>query len=318
MSRYIVKRLLLMIPVLLLVAVMIFTIMYFTPGDPAVIILGSNASPAQLEQKRIELGLDQPFFVQMLQYLKNVFLKFDFGVSFINGRSVSAQIMERFPRTLMIAAFSVALSVLVGVPLGIIAAVNQYSWKDNASMFAALIASSMPGFWIAQMMSLLFALKLGWLPATGIDSWKCYIMPVLATSIGGIAQMARQTRSSMLEVIREDYIVTARSKGQVEKKVIYHHALRNALIPIVTCAGGSFGFQLGGALVVETVFSIPGLGLYMMNAISQRDYPAIRGAVIFLAIAFGIVMLAVDIIYAFIDPRIKSQYQSRKRGGKDA
>lgn len=313
MSRYIVKRLALMIPVLLLVAVLIFTIMYFTPGDPAVIILGSNASLDQLAQKRVELGLDKPFFVQMLQYLKDVFLRFDFGTSFINNRSVSTQIMERFPRTLMIATFSVLLSIIVGVPLGVVAAVNQYSWKDNASMFSALIASSMPGFWIAQMMSLLFALKLKWLPATGIDNWTCYIMPVVATSIGGIAQMARQTRSSMLEVIREDYITTARAKGQIERKVIYHHALRNALIPIVTCAGGSFGFQLGGALVVETVFSIPGLGLYMMNAISQRDYPAIRGAVIFLAIVFGIVMLAVDIMYAFIDPRIKSQYQTKRR-----
>lgn len=314
MSRYIIKRLLLMIPVVIMVAVLIFTIMYFTPGDPAIIILGPNASLEQLAAKRVELGLDQPYLVQLLNYLKNVFIRFDFGNSFINGRSVSAQIMERFPRTFMIAAFSVLFSVAAGVPLGIIAAVNQYSWKDNASMFAALIAASMPGFWIAQMMSLLFALKLGWLPATGIDSWKCYILPVVANAIGGVAQMARQTRSSMLEVIREDYITTARSKGQVERKVVYHHALRNALIPIVTCAGGAFGFQLGGALVVETVFSIPGLGKYMMDAISMRDYPAIRGTVIFLAIAFSIVMLAVDILYAFIDPRIKGQYQSKKRG----
>lgn len=314
MSRYIIKRLLLMIPVVIMVAVLIFTIMYFTPGDPAIIILGPNASLEQLAAKRVELGIDQPYLVQLLNYLKNVFIRFDFGNSFINGRSVSAQIMERFPRTFMIAAFSVLFSVAAGVPLGIIAAVNQYSWKDNASMFAALIAASMPGFWIAQMMSLLFALKLGWLPATGIDSWKCYILPVVANAIGGVAQMARQTRSSMLEVVREDYITTARSKGQVERKVIYHHALRNALIPIVTCAGGAFGFQLGGALVVETVFSIPGLGKYMMDAISMRDYPAIRGTVIFLAIAFSIVMLAVDILYAFIDPRIKGQYQSKKRG----
>jgi len=303
-----------MIPVVIMVAVLIFTIMYFTPGDPAIIILGPNASLEQLAAKRVELGIDQPYLVQLLNYLKNVFIRFDFGNSFINGRSVSAQIMERFPRTFMIATFSVLLSVAAGVPLGIIAAVNQYSWKDNASMFAALIAASMPGFWIAQMMSLLFALKLGWLPATGIDSWKCYILPVVANAIGGVAQMARQTRSSMLEVIREDYITTARSKGQVEHKVVYHHALRNALIPIVTCAGGAFGFQLGGALVVETVFSIPGLGKYMMDAISMRDYPAIRGTVIFLAIAFSVVMLAVDILYAFIDPRIKGQYQSKKRG----
>lgn len=260
MSRYIYKRLLLMIPVVIMVAVLIFTIMYFTPGDPAIIILGPNASLEQLAAKRAELGIDQPYLVQLWNYLKNVFIRFDFGNSFINGRSVSSQIMERFPRTLMIAALSVLLSIVAGVPLGIVASVHQYTWKDNASMFAALIAASMPGFWIAQMMSLLFALKLGWLPATGIDSWKCYILPVVANAIGGIASMARQTRSSMLEVIREDYITTARAKGQIERKVIYHHALRNALIPIVTCAGGAFGFQLGGALVVETVFSIPGLG----------------------------------------------------------
>lgn len=314
MSRYIYKRLLLMIPVVIMVAVLIFTIMYFTPGDPAIIILGPNASLEQLATKRAELGIDQPYLVQLWNYLKNVFIRFDFGNSFINGRSVSSQIMERFPRTLMIAALSVLLSIVAGVPLGIVASVHQYTWKDNASMFAALIAASMPGFWIAQMMSLLFALKLGWLPATGIDSWKCYILPVVANAIGGIAAMARQTRSSMLEVIREDYITTARAKGQIERKVIYHHALRNALIPIVTCAGGAFGFQLGGALVVETVFSIPGLGKYMMDAINQRDYPSIRGTVIFLAIAFSIVMLAVDIMYAFIDPRIKGQYQSKKRG----
>ena len=314
MSRYIYKRLLLMIPVVIMVAVLIFTIMYFTPGDPAIIILGPNASLEQLAAKRAELGIDQPYLVQLWNYLKNVFIRFDFGNSFINGRSVSSQIMERFPRTLMIAALSVLLSIVAGVPLGIVASVHQYTWKDNASMFAALIAASMPGFWIAQMMSLLFALKLGWLPATGIDSWKCYILPVVANAIGGIASMARQTRSSMLEVIREDYITTARAKGQIERKVIYHHALRNALIPIVTCAGGAFGFQLGGALVVETVFAIPGLGKYMMDAINQRDYPSIRGTVIFLAIAFSIVMLAVDIMYAFIDPRIKGQYQSKKRG----
>lgn len=314
MSRYIYKRLLLMIPVVIMVAVLIFTIMYFTSGDPAIIILGPNASLEQLAAKRAELGIDQPYLVQLWNYLKNVFIRFDFGNSFINGRSVSSQIMERFPRTLMIAALSVLLSIVAGVPLGIVASVHQYTWKDNASMFAALIAASMPGFWIAQMMSLLFALKLGWLPATGIDSWKCYILPVVANAIGGIASMARQTRSSMLEVIREDYITTARAKGQIERKVIYHHALRNALIPIVTCAGGAFGFQLGGALVVETVFSIPGLGKYMMDAINQRDYPSIRGTVIFLAIAFSIVMLAVDIMYAFIDPRIKGQYQSKKRG----
>jgi peptide/nickel transport system permease protein len=302
-----------MIPVILLVSVMIFTIMYFTPGDPAVIILGSNVSMDQLEQKREELGLNESYLVRLTNYLSDVYLRFDFGRSYINNRSISAQIGERFTRTLLIASLSVLLSIAVGVPLGIIAAVNQYSWKDNFSMFMSLVASSMPGFWIALMMSLIFAQRLGWLPSTGIASWKSYIMPVIATAIGGIAAMARQTRSSMLEVIRSDFITTARAKGQTERKVIYGHALRNALIPIVTSAGGAFGFQLGGALIAETVFSVPGLGLFMMNAISQRDYPAIQGAVIFLAVLFGLVMLLVDILYAVIDPRIKSQYQGRGR-----
>ena len=313
MRRYVIKRLLLMIPVILLVAVMIFTIMYFTPGDPATIILGANVTNEQLETKREELGLNEPYIVQLGNFMGNVFLRFDFGTSYVNNRSIAEQILERFPRTLLIATLSVILSVVVGIPFGIVAAVHQYSWKDNFSMFAALIASSMPGFWIALMMSLLFALRLGWLPATGIDSWKCFLMPVVANAIGGIAQMARQTRSGLLEVIREDYITTARAKGQTERKVIYSHALKNALIPLVTVAGGSFGFQLGGALIAETVFSIPGLGLYMMQSINTRDYPAIRGAVIFLAIVFGLVMLAVDILYAYIDPRIKSQYQGRRR-----
>ena len=313
MGKYIVKRLLMMIPVILAVTVMIFTIMYFTPGDPAVIILGSNVSQDQLDAKREELGLNRPYLTRLVDYMSNVFLKFDFGQSYVNNRSISAQIMERFPRTLVIATLSVLLSIIIGVPLGIVAAVNQYSWKDNFSMFIALIASSMPGFWIALMMSLLFALQLKWLPSSGIGSWQCFIMPVVATAIGGTAVMARQTRSSMLEVIRSDYITTARAKGQTERKVIYRHALRNALIPIVTCAGSGFGFQLGGALVAEAVFAVPGLGLYIMSAINQRDYPAIQGAVIFIAIMFGLVMLLVDIIYAFVDPRIKSQYQSGRR-----
>ena len=302
-----------MIPVILAVTVMIFSIMYFTPGDPATIILGSNVSEEQLDEKREELGLNRSYIERLTDYMSQVFLHGNFGTSYINNRSITEQIMERFPRTLGIAFLSVLLSIIVGVPLGIIAAVHQYSWKDNLSMFAALIASSMPGFWIALMMSLLFALKLKWLPSTGIDSWKCYIMPVISTAIGGIAVMARQTRSSMLEVIRSDYITTARAKGQTEHKVIYRHALRNALIPIITCAGSGFAFQLGEALVAETVFAVPGLGLYMMNAINSRDYPAIQASVIFIAVMFGLVMLLVDIIYAFADPRIKSQYADERK-----
>ena len=313
MGKYILKRLLIMIPVVLGVTILIFTIMYFTPGDPASIILGGNASKEQLAQKNDELGLNDGYFERLFRYTKDVFLKFDFGQSYINNRSVSEQIMERFPRTMSLAFFSVLISLIIGIPLGVLAAINQYSWKDNMSMLAALVGVSMPNFWVGLMLVILFALTLGWLPAGGIGGLKFFILPCIATSLGGAANIARQTRSSMLEVIRSDYIVTARAKGQVERVVIYKHALRNALIPIITIAGASFGILLGGTLVIETVFSIPGLGSYMTAAIGNRDYPAIQGSVIFLSILFGLVMLLVDIFYAFIDPRIKGQYQKAKK-----
>ncbi|MEX1375870.1 MAG: ABC transporter permease [Eubacteriales bacterium] len=316
MGKYILKRLIIMIPVVLGVTILIFTIMYFTPGDPASIILGPNASQEQLMAKNEELGLNTGYFERLFNYIKDLFFRFDFGKSYINNRSVSGQILERFPRTVTIAFLSVIISLVVGIPLGIIAAINQYSWKDNASMLLALVGVSMPNFWVGLLLVILFALTLGWLPPGGIGGLKFYILPCIATSLGGAANIARQTRSSMLEVIRADYIVTARAKGQVERKVIYKHALRNALIPIITIAGASFGILIGGTLVIETVFSIPGLGSYMTAAISNRDYPAIQGSVIFLSILFGLVMLLVDILYAFIDPRIKGQYQKNKKKGE--
>lgn len=298
-----------MVPIVLGVTILIFTIMYFTPGDPAVIILGANASQEQLEAKREELHLNDGYFTRLGDYLYDVFIKFDFGNSYINNRSVSESIKERFPRTCLVAFFSMLIAVSLGIPLGIGAAVNQYSWKDSFCMFAALVGVSMPGFWIGLMLVLLFSLKLGWLPASGVGSAAHYIMPCFACSLGGLASTARQTRSSMLEVIRSDYIVTARAKGQTERKVIYRHALRNALIPVITEAGTSFGLMLGGALVIETVFTIPGLGTYMVSGISNRDYPVIQGSVVFLSIVFSLVMLLVDLFYAFIDPRIRNQYE---------
>ena len=234
-------------------------------------------------------------------------------IPYINNRSVSADIMDRFPRTAIIALVSVVLSLVIGVPIGVASAVGQNTWRDRLAM-VSLIGVSMPAFWVGLLLVIEFSLNLRWLPASGIDTPLHFIMPCFACSLGGIASIARQTRSSMLEVIRADYIVTARAKGQTEFKVIYSHALRNALIPIITSAGASFGIMLGGALVIETVFSIPGLGLYMVKGISNRDYPAIQGAVIFLSIAFSLVMLLTDLIYAYVDPRIKSQYVSGRRG----
>ena len=303
MAKYILKRLLLLIPVVLCVALLIFVIMSFTPGDPAVIILGENATPEQVANLHEKLGLDDPLPVRFFNYIKGIVTRFDFGTSYTNGREVKQEILQRFGFTLKIASFSMVFSLGIGIPLGIVAALNRNSWKDNLSMTVALFGISMPTFWFGLMLSIIFALKLRWLPPSGVGSIKNYIMPCLAG-------MARQTRSSMLEVIRADYITTARAKGQAERVITYRHALRNALIPVVTQAGAIFGLLMCGTLVAETVFTIPGLGTYMVTAIKSRDYPAIQGAVIMVSIAFSIVMLLVDLLYAAVDPRIRAQFSN--------
>lgn len=314
MGRYIFKRLLWMIPVVLAVTVLIFTIMYFTPGDPAAIILGSEATEMQIITKRREMGLDDPYIVRLLDYLRDVFLHLDFGKSYIQKTPVVTELFNRLPYTLTIAVICILLQTFIGTPLGIIAAVNRNNLGDRISMFIALFGISIPQFWVGLMLVLLFSVKLGLLPAYGIGGLKYYILPCLANSLPGIASQARQTRSSMLEVIRSDYIVTARAKGLSERAILYRHALPNALLPIITVLGNGFSMMLGGTIIVETVFAIPGVGTYMMNAISNRDYPVIQGSVIMLSIAFSIVMLLVDLTYAFVDPRIKSQYEGKKGG----
>lgn len=310
MLKYTVKRLLLLIPVILCVALLIFVIMSFTPGDPAVIILGENATPEQVDALHEKLGLDDPLLVRFFNYIKGIVTRFDFGTSYTNGREVKQEILQRFGFTLKIASFSMVFSLGIGIPLGIVAALNRNTWKDNLSMSVALVGVSMPTFWFGLMLSIIFALKLRWLPPSGIGGIEHYIMPCLAVSMPGIAGMARQTRSSMLEVIRADYITTARAKGQTERVITFRHALRNALIPVVTQAGAIFGLLMCGTLVAETVFTIPGLGTYMVTAIKSRDYPAIQGAVIMVSIAFSVVMLLVDLLYALVDPRIRAQFSN--------
>lgn len=316
MGKYILKRLMWMIPVVLGVSVVIFTIMCFVPGDPASLMLGSSATEAEVEALREQMGLNEPYFIRLCAYLKDVFLHFDFGTSYVSKVSVTSEIISRFPRTLAIAGICILLSLAVGVPLGVNAAVHQDGLGDRLSMFIALLGVSVPSFWLALLLVILFSLKLGWLPATGIGGFQYYILPCIANSFGGIATQARQSRSSMLEVIRSDYITTARSKGISERDVIFKHALPNALIPIITVAGTTFGSLLGGTLVIESVFSIPGLGYYMINAVNNRDYPVVQGCVIFLAIVFSLVMLLTDIAYSYVDPRIKAQYEGKKRREK--
>lgn len=317
MGKYIAKRILWLIPVIMGVTFLIFTIMFFIPGDPVVIMLGSSATPAEIEQAREMLGLNGSYLHRFWNYASGVFLRFDLGTSFQYGTSVTADMLTRFPRTFTLAVASMLISICVGVPLGVIAATHQNTVSDRASMIVAMFGVSMPSFWLAILLVLLFSMKLGLLPSYGIGGLKFYILPAIANSFGGIAGFARQTRSSVLECIRADYVTTARAKGVSEKKVLMGHILPNSMIPIITYAGTQFSGLLGGAIVIENVFTIPGIGTYMVQAINYRDYGAVQGSVIFSAITFSVVMLIVDVIYAYVDPRIKAQYENKQMSTKN-
>lgn len=309
MIKYIFRRILLLIPVILGVTFIVFSLLYITPGDPARIILGESAPTEAVTQLRHEMGLDKPFLVQYGTYIKKLVVNQDIGRSYVTKRPVMKEIMDCFPSTLKLALLAVTFAILIGIPFGIISAIKQYSIFDTISMVFALIGISMPVFWLGLLLILLFSVKLGWLPASGFSSFKHMIMPALALGAQSVAVVTRMTRSSMLEVIRQDYIRTVRAKGQKESIVVLGHALRNALIPIITIIGIQFGGLLGGALLTESIFSIPGVGRLMVDAIKMRDFPIVQGGVLFIAIAFSVVNLLVDLLYAYVDPRIKSQYR---------
>ena len=321
MVKYIIKRLLWMIPIVLGVTVLVFTLMCFTPGNPAETILGATATQEDLDAKTEELGLNDPYIVRLGNYMMQVYVKHDLGSSWITKVDIMSSIAEKLPRTMILSLVTMLIAFGVGIPLGIVAATHQNQWQDSLSMVFALIGVAIPNFWLALLLIILFSVKLGWLPAMGIDAGiKSYILPALAACMGSLATCARQTRSSMLDVIRSDYITTARSKGVPERAVIFKHALKNALIPIITMAGSTFGHLLGGMIIIETVFSIPGMGNYIIGAVNNRDYPVVQGGTIFLAITFSLCMLLVDLLYAAVDPRIKAQYAggSKKKPKKEA
>ena len=282
--------------------------MSLTPGDPAQLILGENAPKEAVLKLREEMGLNDPFFMQYFRFVKNAIMG-DFGRSYTTGREVFGEIFARFPNTLILAVIGIIISVCIGIPIGIISATRQYSFLDSFSMVIALLGVSMPVFWLGLMLILTFSVKLGWLPSGGFDGLKSIILPAVTLGVGSAAIITRMTRSSMLEVIRQDYIRTARAKGVAEKVVINKHALKNALIPIITVVGLQFGHLLGGAVLTESVYSWPGVGRLMVDAIRQKDTPTVLAAVVFLAAAFSVVNLLVDILYAYVDPRIKSQYK---------
>lgn len=308
MFRYIVKRILWLIPILLGVSFVVFTIMYLSPGDPVTMILGEGASPEAYAALRSEMGLDRGFIEQFLSYIGKVIFEQDLGRSYVTKRVVLEEILTRLPNTIKLASWSILFATIIGIPLGVISATRPYSRTDNVVMFISLIGVSMPTFWQALLLIILFTSILGWLPATGFGTWQQMVMPVFALAASSLGTISRITRSSMMDVLDQDYIRTSRAKGVSDRKIIFQHALRNALIPVITVIGLQFGALLGGAVLTETIFSINGLGTMMVNAIRTRDAMVVQGGVLFIAFIFTIVNLCVDILYAYIDPRIRSSY----------
>ncbi|MBU6081980.1 ABC transporter permease [Allobacillus halotolerans] len=303
MLKFIVRRLLQLVPVLIGVTFLVFIMLHITPGDPAEVLAGEGATVETIENINERLGLNEPLHQQYLSFLSNA-VQFDFGTSWRTGREVSSEIAPRFFVTLELAIYSTILSVFLGVIAGVISAVRRYSLTDVTIMLVALFGLSMPNFWLGLMLMQWFAVKLDWLPATGWGSGSQVILPVIALGTAGAAIIARMTRSSMLEIISQDYIRTARAKGVTEKVVIYRHALRNAMIPVVTVVGLQFGYLLGGAVLTETVFAINGLGRLVVDRIASRDFPVIQASILVIASLFVFVNVLVDISYRILNKRI--------------
>lgn len=307
MLKFTMKRLVYLVLVLVGVSFLVFLLLYMTPGDPVRMMLGESATPEAQAELRLELGLDDPFLVQYGRYIKNIVVHQDLGTSYSTRRPVLDEIITVFPNTVKLATAAIIIAVILGTFLGIVSAVRQNSLLDNAVMVLALIGTSAPIFWIGILMIILFSVNLGWLPPSGFGSFKQLIMPALALGMQSTAVVARMTRSSMLEVIRQDFVKTARAKGQKESVVIMKHVFRNALIPVITVVGLQFGTLLGGAMLTEVVFSIPGVGRLMIEAIKQRDFPIVQGSVLFVAACFSLVNLAVDLLYAVVDPKVSKE-----------
>ena len=309
MYKYVIKRLVMLIPVIIGVSFLVFFIMSLTPGDPARTILGETAPQESVDALREELGLNDPLLVQYASYMGKL-VTGNLGESYKSGRPVFTEIASRFPATLKLAFWGMIFAVVLSIPIGIISATKQYSLMDSISMILALLGVATPNFWLGLMLIIGFCLKVHWFPTGGADAgWRSLVLPVITLGTGCMANITRTTRSSMLEVIRQDYIRTAKAKGVSQKKVIYKHALRNALIPVVTVIGLQFGSLLGGAVLTEAVFAWPGVGTFLVNSIKAKDRPAVLGSVIIFSICFSIVNLIVDLLYAYIDPRIKSKYK---------
>ncbi len=316
MWRYIVQRLLWLVVILLCVSVLIFTILFFVPGDPAEIALGAESTLDERYEWRDEYGLNDSYLEQLGKYLYNTFLRFDLGKSYSNKTPVVREFGARLPRTLGLGLLCLSINIILGIPLGITCALHRNTFLDHLLTVLSMLGMCMPGFWLALLMQQFFGAKLHFLPVMGVGSWKHWVMPVIAGSISGVAGNVRQTRSAVLETIRADFITTARAKGVPENNIIYKHMLPNALIPILSLLGGAFGHVISGTVIIETVFTFPGVGMYMLTGTQARDYPVIRGCVLILAAFSAFVVLLVDLAYGMVDPRIKAQYVSYSKKSK--
>lgn len=308
MYKYVLKRLLLTIPILLGVIIVVFIMINIVPGDPGRNILGMQAAQEDVDRLNHELGYDQPMLTRLVQYLEDIIFHFDFGKTWSTGNGVLKEISLYFIYTFRVVLFGTVVYVLLGVPLGVLSAVKQYSVTDNVLRILAMIFNSMPSFWFGLVALLVFSLWLGWLPSNGVDTWKNYVLPVAVYGIGSAGGLLRTTRTIMLESIRQDYIRTARAKGASEKRIIWRHALPNVSLPLINLIGLTFGGMLGGTVLIETTFSIPGLGTLVLDAVRAKDVPLVMGTTIFLAAIWCVAVLAVDIISAYADPRVRAKY----------
>lgn len=321
MLKYTLKRLVQLIPTLFIVVLIVFIITRVIPGDPAAVMLGPQASVEDVESLREELGLNESIWTQLGDYLKGL-LKGDLGDSYYYNEPVSDIIAERFPATLILSVSSMLISLLVGIPIGVISATKQYSKFDYITMILALIGISMPVFWLALMLVLIFSVNLGWLPSVGmgsegfVDIIKHLILPSISLAVISAGVFARFTRSSMLDIIKEDYIKTANAKGLKQKIVVWKHAFKNALPPIITIVGIQFSSLLSGAILTETIFSWPGMGKLIVDAIEKRDYSLVQGGVIFVAFVYVIINLIVDISYALLNPKVRAGFEGTSEGRK--
>ncbi|GAA3346781.1 MULTISPECIES: ABC transporter permease [Lysinibacillus] len=304
MSKYILNRTLSMVITLIGVSILVFLMMHLIPGDPVTYILGDFASEEAIVEMKKTLGLDQPLFIQYIDYIKNV-LQGNLGTSYITGLTVGEEIVARFPITVQLALYSLIIGAVIGILMGILAAVKQNTIFDQLAMVISLIGISAPGFWIALFLIWMFSYQFNIFPISGYQGFYSLILPSITLGLGSAGNIARMTRSSMLEVIKQDFMRTAQAKGLAMIPMIFKHALQNAMIPVITLIGLQFGFLLAGAVVIETVFALPGLGSFSIEAITKRDLPTVQGLVLFMAFLFIITNMIVDLVYSLIDPRIK-------------